>query len=224
MRVRMLLKSGFGAIRHAKSSTPRPTTPASASRSASSLPSMPRPPPSPTGSAAARPRCGTVSRPRQPPQILRRLLPRSRPQRQPYLARHYDSHFVPADTDHLYPQQEAALAEPGGPADGYTVPAEYAAGMLTVAAENAVDPPQRHRRPAAIRHLASPLYRHDATPGRRRQPLFRRRPDEVDRRVSGADGDRAAVQAGRIEGVGAIRRGRDEPPPAGRRRPGEPAA
>ena len=41
-----------------------------------------------------------------------------------YLACHYDSHFLPLDTENLSPRQKAALAESGGPTGGYAVPTE----------------------------------------------------------------------------------------------------
>jgi HK97 family phage major capsid protein len=132
MKVRMLLKSGFGAIRHGEVFDASPDdarlgfqvgflAPVDAEAAALAKPERPRPdaPPHPGKSFADF--CRAVQR-----------------KDTDYLARHYDSHFLPAETDHLSPEQKAALAESGGPVGGYTVPPEYADRMMTVAAENAV--------------------------------------------------------------------------------------
>ena len=131
MKVRMLLKSGFGSIRHgdvvdAAADDVRLGLQlgflAPADAEAAALASRERErPESPGAGKSFADFCRAVNR-----------------RDSAYLARHYDSHFLPPDTENLSPRQKAALAESGGPTGGYTVPAEYAAGMMTVAAENAV--------------------------------------------------------------------------------------
>ncbi len=131
MKVKMLLKSGFGSIRHgdvvdAAADDVRLGLQlgflAPADAEAAALASRERErPESPGAGKSFADFCRAVNR-----------------RDSAYLARHYDSHFLPPDTENLSPRQKAALAESGGPTGGYTVPAEYAAGMMTVAAENAV--------------------------------------------------------------------------------------
>ncbi len=131
MKVKMLLKSGFGSIRHGDVVDAAPDDVrlglqlgflAPADAEAAALASRERErPESPTAGKSFADFCRAVNR-----------------RDSAYLARHYDSHFLPPDTENLSPRQKAALAESGGPTGGYTVPAEYAAGMMTVAAENAV--------------------------------------------------------------------------------------
>ncbi len=131
MKVKMLLKSGFGSIRHGDVVDAAPDDVrlglqlgflAPADAEAAALASRERErPESPGAGKSFADFCRAVNR-----------------RDSAYLARHYDSHFLPPDTENLSPRQKAALAESGGPTGGYTVPAEYAAGMMTVAAENAV--------------------------------------------------------------------------------------
>ena len=151
MKVRMLLKSGFGSIRHGDVVDAAPDDVRLGLQLGFLAPPTPRPPPWRVRQPDTRPDVPPGRR-----QVLRRLLPRRQPPRHAYLARHYDSHFLSPDTENLSPRQKAALAESGGPTGGYTVPAEYAAGIMTVAAENAVIRPNATVAPMASATLQVP--------------------------------------------------------------------
>ena len=157
MKVRMLLKSGFGPIRHGEifdvtRDDARLGFPvgflAPVDAEAVALADRERPRPDPVAV-----RSPDRAAPRKSFADFCRAVNR---RDTPYLARHYDSHFVPAETDHLSAQQKAALAESGGPTGGYTVPTEYAAGMMTVAAENAVVRPNATVAPMQAATLPAP--------------------------------------------------------------------
>ena len=134
MKVRMLLKSGFGPIRHGEVFDATPED-AQIGIDAGVLAPIEPPPPTRDAPSPVAARSPDRAAPRKSfPDFCRAVVRKDSAD----LARNYDSHLILPETDHLAPRAKAALAESGGPVGGYTVPAEYAAGMMTVAAENAV--------------------------------------------------------------------------------------
>ena len=99
MKVKMLLKSGFGAIRCGEIFDVAPID-------ADAMALASREPPRPDGRPDAR---------KSFADFCRAVAHRD----SPYLARHYGSQLIVPETDHLSPREKAALAESGGPTSGY---------------------------------------------------------------------------------------------------------